>query len=219
MSEKKVFFSFFKGISKPTDYSDEEMKQREYALSQASRESIENDEPIGGGEEEESEKGELITEDMVEFSRARLDELLRLAGYPSQVMIQKRERGRLCLEIINNEDVGRIIGKEGANLEALQIIVRAIVFKKFEVPAKIFLDAGEYRQRRQDTLKSMASRAAKTVIQKHQKVELKPMGASDRRIIHMMFKNNKKVRSFSVGEGSDRHIVLEQKEFSANRQQ
>lgn len=211
MVEKKGFFSFFRG--KPA-YNEEESKQREYALSkkrEEQEETIIDEQPIiYSNDEEDDDQPSELSDEMIQSSISELTEILALCGFTCEIKTLKLSGKKIFLEILNAEEqIGRIIGKDGATLTALQIILNAMLFKKFSIPIKVILDAGDYRLKKIDSLKNNALKAAKTVIKNRSKIALKPMNAAERRIIHMLFKNDSKVRSYSLGNGDERHVVLD----------
>lgn len=226
MQEKKGFFSFFRGINKNRDLdpNSEENKQREYALQKEREELALYQSEEGSNESEtkaddnfqEEELNEPVPEEIVNFATEKLSEILNVSGFVSELDIKKNGNGKLFIEIINEEDAGRIIGKEGATLESLQLLLKTFLYRKFQENIRITLDAGNYRQKRQESVRSVALRAARNGLRDNDSIELEPMNAAERRIVHMLFKNDRRVRSFSIGEGRDRHIVLERKVSNAN---
>lgn len=224
MSEKKSFFSFLRGTnSRAEALSKEDAQQREYAIEQAQRydDEFEVDMDIDNESDFDDEVAAFpqgpVSDELVAFTVESLTALLNDCGFSSEISIVKNENGKLFLEIVNSVDAGRIIGREGQNIESFQTLIRAVVYKKYGYPVKIILDAGDYRRRRQNMLRSNALRAARGINPRRSKVELKPMNAAERRIIHLLFKNNKKIRTFSVGEGSKRHVVLEHRVSQGGR--
>jgi predicted RNA-binding protein Jag len=201
MVNNKGIFGFLKGISKSNAFSEEEQHQRNYAMAKEKQ----VDEDID--QEEESEDSS-VTDDMVSFCKDKLDEILSLSELGGTTKYIKRNKKKLYVEIINSNDVGRLIGKDGGTLESLQTLLKGFVYKKYACPIHIVIDIENYRNRRRDALKSTALKAAKTVIQKQSNVNLKPMNGADRRIIHILFKNHDDVQSYSVGTGQERHVVL-----------
>ena len=206
MTEKKGFFSFFKGIRTSYDESMlEEHKQREYALQkekivapieETAIESVTTDNPVL---KEISEEG--IT---------KLSALLKDIGFNAEVKFTRFEDNRIFFEITTDKsEVSNIIGKEGNMLNSLQILLNAMLYKKFNESFQVLIDIDNYKQKRLDFLKSIAIRAARDVIQNRERIELKPMPAFDRRFIHLILENNKKIKSYSIGEQDERRIVLE----------
>ena len=111
----------------------------------------------------------------------------------------------ICFE---GEELGVFIGHKGTNLLSLEKIISLIVSKKLEEKVIIDLDISGYKERKQRSLEDLALKAAHQVVDFGVEVELEPMSASDRRIIHMILSEDEKVETESAGEGYGRHIVV-----------
>lgn len=75
----------------------------------------------------------------------------------------------------------------------------------------VILDIENYREKRKKALEELAEKIAKTVIRQRKKIELEPMTAYERKIIHTKLQDNSKVRTYSIGEEPHRRIVIELK--------
>gem|GEM_PF-542839 len=109
---------------------------------------------------------------------------------------------------VSGGDAGRLIGKGGRTLAALEQIVNAVVNRAGEEPIRINVDVGGYKRRRDERLTKQARAAADQVRKLGEPVELEPMSAAERRIIHMAVADDPDIRSESAGEGRDRRVVL-----------
>jgi spoIIIJ-associated protein len=135
-----------------------------------------------------------------------LEELLRLMGVPGDVEIATGgETARLN---VRGSDLGVLIGRRGEKLASLQHIVNLIVAKKEGEYHRIAVDVENYRGRREEQLRDVADRAAKRVLQTGKIIQLEPMPAIERRIVHMALVENAKVRTQSVGVEPNRRIVI-----------
>ncbi|MBU0975650.1 MAG: R3H domain-containing nucleic acid-binding protein [Patescibacteria group bacterium] len=110
--------------------------------------------------------------------------------------------------VVEGENLGFLIGYRGGTLNALQMIFSQIISNQAGEHISVLLDINNYRERRDDYLKSLAGRAVEEVKENSQKVALPPLTAFERRIIHLTLQDDKDVRTESEGEGSDRHIVI-----------
>ena len=104
---------------------------------------------------------------------------------------------------IEGPDAGRAIGKKGMTLEALQFLVNKIVNREPDERRHIVLDSGDYRERHDNSLVSMAKREAKRAVTSGRAVTLEPMSARDRRVIHVSLAKFPGVSTRSEGEGAD----------------
>lgn len=119
----------------------------------------------------------------------------------------KEVEGGVEMEI-KGEDLGRIIGKEGATLRSLEILVGAMVGRLYDERVRVGVDAGEYKVKRDKAIERLALDAAEEVSRTGQEKILPQLNARDRRIIHMALKDNVGVTTFSKGEGRDRRLVI-----------
>jgi spoIIIJ-associated protein len=148
----------------------------------------------------EKERGTL------EEAKGVLEELLRLMEVPGTVEIATGgETARLN---VRGSDLGVLIGRRGEKLASLQHIVNLIVAKKEGEYHRIAVDVENYRGRREEQLRDVADRAAKRVLQTGKIIQLEPMPAIERRIVHMALVENPRVRTQSVGVEPNRRIVI-----------
>ena len=109
---------------------------------------------------------------------------------------------------VRGSDLGVLIGRRGEKLASLQHIVNLIVAKKEGEYHRIAVDVENYRGRREEQLRDVADRAAKRVLQTGKIIQLEPMPAIERRIVHMALVENPGVRTQSVGVEPNRRIVI-----------
>ncbi|MBT5856014.1 hypothetical protein HOH87_05195 [bacterium] len=162
-------------------------------------------------EDDDPDAPDLITDEMVEFCKTQLESILSMSGFNSLVTSEKGGKRLIKVRMDDEADISRLIGREGNNLESLQILIKAMAIKKFGVSIQIAMDAGDYRERRMEKIQSQALRIASYISDTNTKEELNTMNASERRIIHMIFKDHSSIKTYSVGEGRNRRIVLEKK--------
>jgi len=144
--------------------------------------------------------------DTLNEAKAVLEELLRLMELPGSVeIVTGGETARLN---VSGSDMGVLIGRRGEKLASLQHLVNLIVAKKEGEYNRIAVDVENYRGRREEQLRDVADRAAKRVIQTGKIIQLEPMPAVERRIVHMALVENPKVRTQSVGVEPMRRIVV-----------
>jgi spoIIIJ-associated protein len=142
--------------------------------------------------------------------QAFLAGLLERMKIPAEVKLEEKE-DRLLLEIecANEDDLQRIIGRRGQVVDALQHLVGKVLVKLRGEKGKIVVvDAGGYRQKHIERLEELAQRMAEKCKTSGAPVELSPMPAHDRRIVHMAIATLGGVSTQSEGEGDLRHIVL-----------
>jgi spoIIIJ-associated protein len=109
---------------------------------------------------------------------------------------------------IEGTDAGRIIGKRGAVLEAIQYLTTRVAHKPGEPRRHVAVDAEGYRARHEDQLAQMARKLGERVAVEGKVITFDPMSARDRRVVHMALKDVPGVRTESNGEGPDRRVQI-----------
>ena len=113
------------------------------------------------------------------------------------------------LEIdLSGDEMGILIGKRGQTLDSLQYLVSLVVNKESEDYLRVKLDTENYRERRKETLETLAKNIAYKVKRTRRSVSLEPMNPYERRIIHSAIQNDKYVFTRSEGEEPFRHVVI-----------
>lgn len=142
----------------------------------------------------------------LEEAKAVLEELLRLMDLSGTVEIgMGAETAKLN---VKGSDLGVLIGRRGEKLASLQHIVNLIVARREGQHHRIAVDVENYRGRREEQLHDVATRAAQRVTQSGKIIQLEPMPAVERRIVHMALVDNPKVRTQSVGVDPNRRVVI-----------
>lgn len=101
-----------------------------------------------------------------------------------------------------------LIGVQGANLDALQHVVRCVLRKHVSEHTRIVVDINGYRSRREQNLFGFAEEVARRAQKTGRPVALNPMSAVDRRTIHAALSSHKEVVTQSTGDGKDRRVVV-----------
>ena len=113
------------------------------------------------------------------------------------------------LEInLSGDEMGILIGKRGQTLDSLQYLVSLVVNKESDDYLRVKLDTENYRERRKETLETLAKNIAYKVKRTRRSVSLEPMNPYERRIIHSALQNDKYVFTRSEGEEPFRHVVI-----------
>ena len=114
---------------------------------------------------------------------------------------------QLSIEL-SGDEMGVLIGKRGQTLDSIQYLVSLVVNKGSSPYVSILLDTENYRQRRKETLESLAYNLAKKVKQTKRNVVLEPMNPYERRIIQSTLQNDRYVTTYSEGEEPYRNVVI-----------
>ena len=136
-----------------------------------------------------------------------LEKILALLGFQATVEEHRLEEG-LLLDV-KTEDAGRLIGRQGQTLADLQYITNRLLFQQDPNSPKIMVDVGGYRAQAREALVKKAKDAAEKVRRWGDTVELEPMAAFDRRVVHQAIKDDPDVETHSVEvEGTDKKAIL-----------
>ena len=147
-------------------------------------------------------------EDLAEKASEFLLGVLERMGISADIDI-KDDTDKTVLEI-QTSDTELVIGRRGVVIDALQHLVNKAVFKekRDEKTKPLVVDAGGFRDKQVERLRSLAQRMGEKALQTKQIVELQPMSPHDRRIVHMAIAEIPGLSSRSEGEGEDRHILV-----------
>jgi spoIIIJ-associated protein len=139
--------------------------------------------------------------------KVTLQRILELLGFPSTVEEHHLEDG-LLLDV-KTDDSGRLIGRQGQTLSDLQYITNRMLFQQDPSVPKVTVDIGGYRAQAREALVKKAKEAAEKVRRWGDVVELEPLNAFDRRIIHQALKEDPGIETHSVEvEGTDKKAIL-----------
>lgn len=105
-------------------------------------------------------------------------------------------------------DYGYVIGRRGETLDAIQYLTRLVINKGTDGYKRVSINAGNYREKREETLRELAKKNASRVKKYGRNVTLDPMNPYERRIIHTTIQEIEGVDSHSVGSESDRRVVI-----------
>ena len=139
---------------------------------------------------------------------AYLEDVLRKMGVEGADVTCKETDDDIYFEINCEEDYGNIIGRRGETLDALQYLTRLFVNRSDNNNKRVALNVGDYRARREETLRALARRQASRAVKYGRSCKLEPMNPYERRIIHTAVQEIEGVTSHSVGEGDRRRVVI-----------
>jgi spoIIIJ-associated protein len=139
--------------------------------------------------------------------KATLEKLLQLLGFDATVEEHPLEDGALL--DVKTEDSGRLIGRQGQALSDLQYITNRLLFQQDPTSPKVMVDVSGYRAQARDALVKKAKDAAEKVRRWGDIVELEPLSAFDRRIVHNAIKDDPDIETHSVEvEGTEKKVIL-----------
>lgn len=136
--------------------------------------------------------------------------LLKNMGYTVNIEIKNKEE--VPKYVIFSDNDALLIGKNGKNLKALTTIVNGYLNTELGRTYKFIIDVNEYKEKREHSLERLAKRIAREVATTGVEAKLDSMNSYERRIIHNILGNNKRVYTESEGEEPNRYVVIKPKE-------
>lgn len=143
----------------------------------------------------------------IDFIESSIKEILDKLGVRCEMTFQ--EGGDGSWFVINTEEAPLLIGEGGQNLSALNYIVKKIAEKKFPGGYPGFsLDVNDYQKKKIEEIKELARMHAQRVRYFKKEVEMRPMNAYERRIVHASLQEYPDITTESRGEGPERRVVI-----------
>ena len=159
--------------------------------------------------EEAPKKAVKINEEAVKkAAKEFLNQVFGAMGMQVSIETAYNSSDRELLVSMEGDDMGILIGKRGQTLDSLQYLVSLVVNKETEGYLRVKLDTENYRERRKETLETLAKNISYKVKRTKHPVSLEPMNPYERRIIHSALQNDKYVFTKSEGEEPFRHVVI-----------
>jgi spoIIIJ-associated protein len=161
----------------------------------------------GASEDGETQDIDVPTREDVEITVDVLQQILHNMNIHATVQV--RSANPLVLNIRGiHENLGLLIGRRGETLAALQLLVSLIVRHRTRRRMRIIVDAENYRERREENLRSLAVRVAQQVRNYRRSIALEAMPPHERRIVHIALSDSKDISTESIGEGDARRVVI-----------
>ena len=138
-----------------------------------------------------------------------LEELMESLGVLVQSQISfNEEETTVLIELSAKTDNALLVGYHGKNLSALQTILGLMVFKKTSQWFHIVIDVDGYRQKRQTQVEEIARRALDQAKATGQSIAIANLSPTERRQVHLFFKDDSDVETHSEGEGRNRQLII-----------
>jgi spoIIIJ-associated protein len=156
--------------------------------------------------EGERSAAEVLPDKPAERVRAVLERVLDELEISADVEIEEDEEsitGR-----IEGEDLGLLIGRHGQTIDALQLLCYRAAFRGSSERKRVTVDAAGYREKRREILCRQADSAAERALRSGNPVDLDPMSAQERRVVHGHLKERSGIETYSEGDEPDRRVVV-----------
>jgi spoIIIJ-associated protein len=149
---------------------------------------------------------EIIPEEPAERVRSVVARVVHSFGLEATVDVEETEDE--IRATVNGEDLGLMIGKHGSTIDAVQHVAFRAAYRGRESRKQVTVDAAGYRERRETALHRMADRAAAEALRYDRAVELEPMRAPERKVVHTYLSERSDVETHSEGDEPDRRLVI-----------
>ena len=155
----------------------------------------------------ESESATSEESDLAAEARSLVERLVVGIGVSGRVVVDESDDA-ITLTVAG-PDLGMLIGRHGQTIDAIQYLVNAIVFRRHPDDRKeVVVDAAGYRARRRASLEALAVRSAQRALQDGDRIELDPMTAVERKVVHVRLKEFDGVETASEGTEPNRFVVV-----------
>jgi spoIIIJ-associated protein len=145
-------------------------------------------------------------EDAIQYAKKYLEDLLSFFGLNTDVHATSDD-DVIQLSVPSTHLNGFLIGQRGENMRSLQYLTSTALKNRLYANNRVNVDVADYKLQRADRLREKAEEWVKQVRDTKEPMDLQPMNAADRRVIHQLAAEYS-LTSESIGEGRDRHIVL-----------
>jgi len=153
--------------------------------------------------------GEAREDEELEPAEALEELLAEIAACLSlEADVEVAQAGGQLTGVLEGDDVGLFIGRHGQTIDAVQHLAQRIVFPDGPAPVRVVIDANGYRARRAEALCAEADDAADRAVRSGRAVELDPLPAFERRIVHEHLRDREDIATHSEGEEPERFLVI-----------
>ena len=147
-----------------------------------------------------------VPEELLDEIKAFVTSVVGAMGFEARIDVYDAD-GFIAVDVAP-DNTALFIGQKGETIDALQFLLNSAVYRKRPFVKRIILDAEGYRQRRVEAIQGIAHRTARRAVRERRTVELPPMSASERRIVHLFLRDNPKVTTASEGTGENRRVRI-----------
>lgn len=148
----------------------------------------------------------ILKEDLLEYIKSYLKEIIGLMGINVELETQKRENYIKVNMVSDSSSI--LIGKNGRTMLSLQDLLRQSIKTQANVRVNVILDANDYKEKQQRNIERLAVKLAKDVVKTGIEVKMDKMNSFERRLVHNKLTEFKGVTTISEGEEPNRYVVI-----------
>jgi len=148
----------------------------------------------------------VMPEVPAERVRTLLERIVESLGLDASISVSEEDE-EIHAEI-EGEEVGLLIGRHGQTIDAIQLLCYQAAYRGRQDRKRVSVDAAGYRRRQGESLRRRADMAAEDAVRHGQAVEMDPMGANDRRVVHEHLRDRPEIETYSEGDEPSRYVVV-----------
>ena len=156
---------------------------------------------------EDPPEAEIDVEDVAEVANDIIKGLIERMGFDASV--ERTDGDLISFNVVgDSEALDPLIGPNGETLRAFGFLVNSMLGRMARSSVRVIIDVDGYRQRREEELREFALDIAEEVRENDEPITLEAMPAHERRMIHMALAESEGIRTYSIGEGRERRVVI-----------
>jgi spoIIIJ-associated protein len=156
---------------------------------------------------EDPPEAEIDVEDVAEVAHDIIQGLVERMGFDASV--ERTDGDLISFNVVgDSEALDPLIGPNGETLRAFGFVVNSMLGRMARSSVRVIIDVDGYRQRREEELREFALDIAEEVRENDEPITLEAMPAHERRMIHMALAESEDIRTYSIGEGRERRVVI-----------
>ena len=151
----------------------------------------------------------LNINEIITFIKETISKITKLMGTESNLEVRRRDNS-ISITIFSDNNA-LLIGKNGKNISALQLLIRQMVNSNLKEPLSIVIDVGNYKEKRARNIEYLAKKLAREAYKTKTEITMDSMNSYERRIVHSVLSDDKYVYTESTGEEPNRKVVIKLK--------
>ena len=151
---------------------------------------------------------DVFPSEPAERVEAVLEEIVDALDLDGEISVSESAEAITARVDGDGDDLGLLIGRRGQTIDAVQLLCYRIAFRGRGDRKRVSVDAAGYRERRRETVARQADRAAERALETGKEIELEPMSATERKIVHDRLADRPGLETFSEGDEPDRCVIV-----------
>lgn len=151
----------------------------------------------------------LNMNEVVSFIKDTINEIISKMNTEANLEVRRRDNSISITIFSDNNAI--LIGKNGKNISALQLLIRQMVNSNLKEPLSIIIDVGNYKEKRARNIEYLAKKLAREAYKTKTEITMDSMNSYERRLVHSALADDKYVYTESIGEEPNRKVVIKLK--------